>query len=42
MLQGNERMMRLMWRLGSTVRSVENGSTVAYTRLPASRRRRAA
>jgi RimJ/RimL family protein N-acetyltransferase len=42
MLEGNEAMMRLMRRLGSTVHSVENGTTVAYTRLPASRRRRAA
>jgi RimJ/RimL family protein N-acetyltransferase len=42
MLEGNEPMMRLMRRLGPTVQSVENGTTVAYTRLPASRRRRAA
>jgi acetyltransferase len=42
MLDGNERMMRLMRRLGSTVRSLEHGNAVAYTRLPASRRRRAA
>jgi acetyltransferase len=42
MLEGNEPMMRLMRRLGSTVRSVEDGTTVAYTRLPASRRRRVA
>jgi acetyltransferase len=38
MLQDNTPMLRLMERLGSTVRSVEDGRTVAYTRLPAGRR----
>jgi acetyltransferase len=42
MLEGNERMLGLMRRLGSTVRSVEDGTAIAYTRLPAGRRRRVA
>ena len=42
MLDGNEPMMRLMRRLGSTVRTVEGGDTVVYTRLPPGRRRTAA
>jgi acetyltransferase len=42
MLDGNETMLGLMRRLGSTVRSVEDGNAVAYTRLPAARRRSAA
>jgi RimJ/RimL family protein N-acetyltransferase len=39
MLQHNEPMFRLMRRLGSTVPTVEDGVTVAYTRLPPRRRR---
>jgi GNAT superfamily N-acetyltransferase len=42
MLQENHEMLHLMQRLGSTVRTVEDGNTVAYTRLPAGRRRNAA
>jgi acetyltransferase len=42
MLEGNEPMMRLMRRLGPTVRTVEGGDTVVYTRLPLGRRRTAA
>jgi RimJ/RimL family protein N-acetyltransferase len=42
MLERNSAMLHLMERLGSTVRSMEDGNTVAYTRLPADRRRRAA
>jgi GNAT superfamily N-acetyltransferase len=42
MLDANSRMLHLMQRLGSTVRSVEDGTTVAYTRLPPTRRRSAA
>jgi acetyltransferase len=42
MLEGNETMLELMRRLGSTVRTVEDGTVVAYTRLPAARRRNAA
>jgi len=38
MLEYNQPMMHLMQRLGSTVRTVEDGNTVAYTRLPAGRR----
>ena len=38
MLEENVPMLRLMERLGSTVRTVEGGNTVAYTRLPAGRR----
>ena len=38
MLDYNQPMMHLMQRLGSTVRTVEDGNTVAYTRLPAGRR----
>jgi GNAT superfamily N-acetyltransferase len=42
MLEDNSAMLHLMRRLGSTIRTVEGGSTVAYTRLPAGRRSRAA
>jgi hypothetical protein len=35
-------MLRLLERLGRTVRTVEDGTVVAYTRLPATRRRNAA
>lgn len=38
MLEENRSMLHLMERLGRTVRSVEDGNTVAYTRLPAGRR----
>ena len=38
MLDDNRTMLHLMERLGRTVRSVEDGSTVVYTRLPAGRR----
>src|SRR3954447_13138420 len=39
MLDGNAPMLRLLQRLGRTVRTVEDGRAVAYTRLRASRRR---
>jgi GNAT superfamily N-acetyltransferase len=42
MLFGNTPMMRLLERLGRTVRMVENGSSVAYVRLRADRRLRSA
>jgi RimJ/RimL family protein N-acetyltransferase len=42
MAHGNVAMMHLMERIGPTIRTVEDGTTVAYTRLPASRRRHAA
>jgi acetyltransferase len=42
MLEENSQMLHLMRRLGRTVRTVEDGNTVAYTRLPAGRRRNAA
>ncbi len=40
MLDGNEPMLRLLERLGRTVRTVEDGRSVAYTRLQQRRRRR--
>jgi GNAT superfamily N-acetyltransferase len=42
MLDGNPAMLRLLERLGRTVRTVEDGRSVAYTRLQHGRRRRAA
>jgi GNAT superfamily N-acetyltransferase len=43
MFDGNAPMLRLLERLGRTVRTVEDGRAVAYTRLrPSSRRRSAA
>jgi RimJ/RimL family protein N-acetyltransferase len=42
MLDGNAPMLRLLERLGRTVRSVEDGRSVAYTRLEQRRRRSAA
>jgi RimJ/RimL family protein N-acetyltransferase len=42
MLSGNAPMMRLLERLGRTVRTVEDGRSVAYTRLQQSRRGRSA
>ena len=39
MLDGNAPMLRLLERLGRTVRTVEDGRAVAYTRLQPSRRR---
>jgi len=42
MLDENEPMMKLMERLGRTRRQLEDGNTVAYTRLPAVLRRNAA
>ena len=42
MLEGNRPMLRLLERLGRTVRTVEDGRAVAYTRLQRGRRRRAA
>jgi GNAT superfamily N-acetyltransferase len=42
MLDSNAPMLRLLERLGRTVRTVEEGRAVAYTRLQASRRRSAA
>ena len=42
MLDGNTPMLRLMERIGPTVRTVEDGTSVAYTRLPALRRQSAA
>ena len=38
MLDENTAMLHLMQRLGRTVRTVEDGNTIAYTRLPARRR----
>ena len=40
MLRENEPMMHLMKRLGRTVRTVEDGNVVVYTRLPAVTRSR--
>lgn len=42
MLDGNAPMLRLMERLGRTVRAVEHGRAVAYTRLSRTTRRSAA
>jgi GNAT superfamily N-acetyltransferase len=42
MLSGNTPMLRLFERLGRTVQSVEDGTSTAYVRLRADRRRRAA
>src|SRR3954452_12562078 len=42
MLDGNTPMLRLLERLGRTVRTVEDGRSVAYTRLERTRRRSAA
>ena len=42
MLAGNTPMLRLFERLGRTVQSVEEGTSTAYVRLRADRRRRAA
>ena len=42
MREDNGAMLRLMERLGPTVRSIEEGTLVAYTRLEAARRRNAA
>jgi acetyltransferase len=42
LLEHNTAMLALMQRLGRTVSSVDQGTTVVHTRLPASRRRRAA
>jgi RimJ/RimL family protein N-acetyltransferase len=42
MMFGNAAMMRLLERLGRTVRSVEDGTSTAYVRLRADRRRAAA
>jgi acetyltransferase len=42
MLAGNQPMLRLFERLGRTVRSVEDGTSTAYVRLRADRRRAAA
>jgi RimJ/RimL family protein N-acetyltransferase len=42
MLHGNEAMLHLLERLGRTVRTVEDGRSVAYTRLQHRRRRSAA
>ena len=42
MREDNSHMLHLMERLGRTARTVEDGNVVAYTRLPASRRHRAA
>jgi acetyltransferase len=39
MLDGNAPMLRLLERLGRTIRTVEDGRAVAYTRLQPSRRR---
>jgi acetyltransferase len=38
LLDENAPMLRLMQRLGPTVRTVEDGTSVVYTRLPAGRR----
>ncbi len=42
MREDNVAMLRLLERLGRTVRSIEDGTRVAYTRLPAVARRNAA
>jgi RimJ/RimL family protein N-acetyltransferase len=42
MLDANTAMLALMERLGRTVKKLEAGVTVAYTRLPADAKRRAA
>jgi GNAT superfamily N-acetyltransferase len=42
MLDGNTPMLRLLERLGRTVRTVEDGRAVAYTRLQQRARRSAA
>lgn len=42
MMSGNTPMLRLFDRLGRTVRSVEDGTSTAYVRLRADRRRTAA
>jgi GNAT superfamily N-acetyltransferase len=42
MLEGDDHMLHLMERIGSTVRTLEEGHVVAYTRLPAAVRRNAA
>ena len=42
MLSGNAPMLRLFERLGRSVRSVEDGTSTAYVRLRADRRRTAA
>jgi RimJ/RimL family protein N-acetyltransferase len=42
MLHGNTPMLRLLERLGRTVRTVEDGHAVAYTRLRPGRRGRSA
>jgi hypothetical protein len=42
MLDGNQPMLHLLERLGRTVRTVEDGRAVAYTRLQPGRRRSAA
>jgi GNAT superfamily N-acetyltransferase len=42
MRQDDEAMMQLLHRLGRTVSTIEDGTTVAYTRLPAARGRNAA
>jgi acetyltransferase len=42
MLEGNMPMLRLLEHLGRTVRTVEDGRAVAYTRLQRSRRRASA
>jgi hypothetical protein len=42
MLDDNTAMLVLMERLGRTVKALEAGVTVAYTRLPAGAKRRAA
>jgi acetyltransferase len=42
LLDHNRAMMRLLERLGRTVRTMEDGHTLAYTRLPLRTQRRAA
>jgi GNAT superfamily N-acetyltransferase len=42
MLPGNTPMLRLFERLGRTVRTMEDGTSTAYVRVSATRRRRAA
>ncbi len=41
LLEGNERMVALMRRIGRTMVTVEDGSSVAITRLPSARRQAA-
>ncbi len=41
LLERNKARLALLKRLGSTVSTVEDGVSVAYTRLPAARRRAA-